>query len=173
MPQLSYPGKSDLGIGKFGEKLALGHTRSRCSDLISISRPEFEFPETSARVRARCAAGVRKFCGGRLPARTRRSTFRIDRSKGDFPLGASNGGAERRARRRMSLALYLSRVRSSYLLDDMPALLDLIAWRILTLPSRAVAQRVFYRCEPLTVHTHIPGLCEEQNAPRISWTEAL
>jgi len=107
------------------------------------------------------------------PARTRRSTFRIDRSKGGFPLGASNGGAERRARRRMSLALYLSRVRSSYLLDDMPALLDLIAWRILTLPSRAVAQRVFYRCEPLTVHTHIPGLCEEQNAPRISWTEAL
>jgi hypothetical protein len=67
---LSYPGKSDLGIGKFGEKQALGHTRSRCSDVNSISRPEFELPETSARTRARCAAGVRKFCGGRLPANT-------------------------------------------------------------------------------------------------------
>src|SRR5216684_2225893 len=67
MLRLSYPGKLGLGVGKLVKKLALGHTRLPCSNLNSISRPEFELPETSARVRARCAAGVRRFCGGRLP----------------------------------------------------------------------------------------------------------
>jgi hypothetical protein len=62
----------EFGCQEITEKAGTWSHAIALLDLYSISRPEFELPETSAGVRARCAAGVRRFCGGRLPAKSGR-----------------------------------------------------------------------------------------------------
>jgi hypothetical protein len=64
---IELPRKLNWSARKSPKRLVLGSHAIALLDLYSISRAEFELPETSARVRARCAAGVTRFCGGHLP----------------------------------------------------------------------------------------------------------
>ena len=71
---IELPRKLELERQEITEKAGTWSHAIALLDLYSISRAEFELPETSARVRARCAAGVTRFCGGHLPAQKRAST---------------------------------------------------------------------------------------------------